>query len=68
MDFRCYFIRNGHIVSFEEIQCTHDEETVLRGDALFKARTDNLDAFEIWERDRFVFTSQNSGARSADTR
>jgi hypothetical protein len=63
---RCYFIRNGHIVGFEEIIGLTDEEAILRGYALFEARTDNIDAFEIWELDRFVFTSQASGERKAD--
>ena len=55
---RCYFIRQGHIVSVEAIPGLSDEETIKRAWELFEATRKaklNYDGFEVWHMSRVVF-------------
>jgi hypothetical protein len=45
---RCYFLRNGHIFEVEPLPGA-DEQAIEKGHALFEAREDQLDGFEIWD-------------------
>jgi hypothetical protein len=52
---RCYFMRNGHIVSVEEMPGLSDEEAVAKGRHLFEERApQGFDGFEVWDRARML--------------
>jgi hypothetical protein len=51
---RCYFLRNGHIFEVEPLPGLTDEQAIEKGHALFEAREDQLDGFEIWDMARVV--------------
>jgi hypothetical protein len=51
---RCYFLRNGHIFEVEPLPGLTDEQAIEKGHALFEAREDQLDGFEIWDMARMV--------------
>jgi hypothetical protein len=48
---RCYFMRDGHIVSVEELPGLSDEEAIRKGRELFEARKTRsaFDGFEVWK-------------------
>jgi hypothetical protein len=55
---RCYFMRQGHIVSVEAIPDLSDEETIKRAWELFGQKLtakNDYDGFEVWELSRMVF-------------
>lgn len=53
---RCYFMRNGHIASVEELPGLSDQEAIETGRRLYEARRKkhNFEGFEIWDRTRIV--------------
>ena len=50
---RCYFMRNGHIVSAEVLTVESDAEALERAKALFSQR-EGFHGFEVWDRARRV--------------
>ncbi len=50
---RCYFMRNGHIVSAEALTTESDAEAVQRAEVLFRER-EGFHGFEVWDRTRRV--------------
>ncbi len=51
---RCYFLRNGHIHAVELLTDISDEAAVEQARELFEKRNGAFEAFEIWDRTRFV--------------
>jgi hypothetical protein len=51
---RCYFLRGGHIESFEELTQLSDEEAITKAHALFSERKHLFEGFELWDGPRVV--------------
>lgn len=51
---RCYFMRGGHIQAAEELPGLTDAEAVEKGRALYAARQNEFDGFEVWDRTRVL--------------
>lgn len=53
---RCYFMRDGHIASVEELPGLSDEEAVARSQRLFEERKAEFhyDGFEVWLLARMI--------------
>lgn len=51
---RCYFMRGGHIEAIEELDGLTDEEAIAKAQALFSARKQLFEGFELWDRKRVV--------------
>jgi hypothetical protein len=51
---RCYFMKRGHIVGVELLDGLSDEQACEKALALFEARTDGVEGFEVWDRARMV--------------
>lgn len=51
---RVYFLRNGHIRAVEPLTDVSDEAAVEEARELFEKRKSEFEAFEIWDRARFV--------------
>jgi pentatricopeptide repeat protein len=65
---RCYFMRNGHIVSAEALTVESDAEAIRRAQALFRAR-EGVHGFEVWDRMRRVHcypSDEAPGRRAAN--
>jgi hypothetical protein len=55
MDVRCYFMRDGRIVSFDEIEnCASDADAIAQARKFFEGRKERFDGFEVWELARVV--------------
>jgi len=57
---RCYFMRDGRIADVETIEGMRDDaEAIEYGVRRFHVRVsdarEQLDGFEIWERERFIY-------------
>ena len=51
---RCYFLRNGHIHAVELLTDVSDKAAVEQAREPFEKRNGEFEAFEIWDRTRFV--------------
>lgn len=51
---RCYFTRDGHIVSVEELLGLSDDEATNKAYRLFSDRKNSFDGFELWDRARVI--------------
>jgi hypothetical protein len=51
---RCYFMRNGHIATFQEFSDLSDEEATNRSYQLCYEMKDNFDGFELWDGARMI--------------
>ena len=51
---RCYFMRRRHIVAVELLDGLSDSEACEKALVLFDARTDGIEGFELWDRDRVI--------------
>ncbi len=53
---RCYFMRDGHIASVEELPGLSDEEAIEKGRELFEARKAQkaFDGFEVWKLEKML--------------
>jgi hypothetical protein len=54
MDMRCYYVRDGRIVAFDEIDCTSEDDAIAKAHKLFAARKEEYDGFELRDRTRVV--------------
>ncbi|HXS05550.1 MAG TPA: hypothetical protein VN723_02075 [Rhizomicrobium sp.] len=54
---RCYFMREGHIVSVEFLDSQDDAGRIAQSKKLFDSKAKSLDAdgFEVWDGARFVY-------------
>lgn len=52
---RCYFLRDGRICAVELLSDISDEAAVRQARDLFDQRKNDAEAFEIWDRARFVY-------------
>jgi hypothetical protein len=60
---RCFFLKDGHIVSVELMPDLSDEEAVEKSHRLFaQAHKGRFDGFEVWELARFVFRYEDQAA------
>jgi hypothetical protein len=51
---RCCFIRGGHIEAVEELTGLTDDEAIAKAHALFPARGQLFEGFELWDRKRLL--------------
>jgi hypothetical protein len=52
---RCFFLKNGHIVSVELLPGLTDKEAVAKSHRLFaEAPAGRFDGFEVWEKERHI--------------
>jgi hypothetical protein len=51
---RCYFTRNGHITSVEELPGLTEDEATIKAHKLYLERRNLYDGFEVWDRSRFL--------------
>jgi hypothetical protein len=52
----------GHIVAVEEISGVTDQDAIARARKLFSERSEPIDGFELWDRDRVVVRNSEAFA------
>jgi hypothetical protein len=62
---RCFFIRDGRIVSVEELLGLTDIEAVQKARSLFAERSEPVDGYEVWDLARMVY-SNSANAHSVN--
>jgi hypothetical protein len=56
---RCFFMKNGHIAAVEFLSRDDDPGRIAEAAALFQAKGQGMDGFEVWEGARFVYRSSS---------
>ncbi len=51
---RCYFLKDGHIKSVQELPDLTEAEAIEQARLLFSERSQLFEGFELWDRDRFI--------------
>ena len=64
---RCYFIRQGHIVSVAFLDKEDDAGRIAQSKQLFESQGTKFEAegFEVWDGKRFVYRYPEEGAPAA---
>jgi hypothetical protein len=53
---RCYLLNDGHIAGVELIENASDDiDAIRQATAIFVGHAGKFQAFEVWDRARFVF-------------
>ena len=52
---RCFFLQGGHIVAVQLIDAESDADAIEQARALFMIQGNKYEAFEVWDRARFLY-------------
>lgn len=62
---RCFFFKDGHVASVEEMLGFTSEEALARARVLLEERKNRFDGFEVWDGARMLHRFPGSVSQTA---